>query len=328
MVERIRGNRPPQGPGGKGPRSGRGDAGARPGTRPGARPGVRPGATGPRAQEMARPRSNPVPSPARPQPVMVRAQHDDGQDRELHVAGRRAVLEALRSGRTINHLYIDQVTPAAAFAAIFEAANQRGLHAEAVPRQRLAMLAGEHHQGVVAICAPIAYVDIDDLLAHVRGAKVPALLLALDGVQDPQNIGSLIRTAEVAGAQGLLLAERRSGAVTAAVVRAAAGAALHLPVARVKNLNQAIDRLQREGIQAVVAHPVAERMVYDVDLAAPTVIVVGGEGKGVSELLRKRADAVVRLPQVGQIGSLNAAVAGAVMLYEAVRQRLATGACP
>jgi 23S rRNA (guanosine2251-2'-O)-methyltransferase len=246
----------------------------------------------------------------------------------LHVAGRRAVLEALRSGRTINRLYIDQATPAAAFAAIFEAANRRGLHAEAVPRQRLAALAGEHHQGVVAICAPIAYVDIDDLLARVQGAALPALLLALDGVQDPQNIGSLIRTAEVAGAQGILLAERRSGAVTSAVVRAAAGAALHLPVARVKNLHQAIERLQREGLQVVVAHPVAERVVYDVDLRSPTVIVVGGEGKGVGELMRKRADAVVRLPQVGQVGSLNAAVAGAVMLYEAVRQRYAAGARP
>ena len=163
----------------------------------------------------------------------------------LHVAGRRAVLEALRSGRTVNHLYIDRATPPAAFAQIFEAANQRGLHVEAVPRGRLDLLAGEHHQGVVAICAPIAYVDIDDLLARVESSGRPALLLALDGVQDPQNIGSLIRSAEVAGAQGVLLPERRSGAVTAAVVRAAAGAALHLPVARVKNLGQALLRLQQ-----------------------------------------------------------------------------------
>ena len=251
-----------------------------------------------------------------------------GDERELHVAGRRAVLEALRSGRTINRLYIDQATPPAAFAAIFEAANQRGLHVETVPRQRLQLLAGEHHQGVVAICAPIAYVDIDDLLALVQASDRPALLLALDGVQDPQNIGSLIRTAEVAGAHGVLLAERRSGAVTSAVVRAAAGAALHLPVARVKNLHQAVERLQREGLQAVVAHPGANRLVYDADLASPCVIVVGGEGKGVSELMRKRADAVVGLPQVGQVGSLNAAVAGALMLYEAVRQRLLAGARP
>ena len=273
------------------------------------------------------PRAGQVAKPARSAPVRSELRAHE-EERDLHVAGRRAVLEALRSGRTINRLYIDQATPAAAFAAIFDAANQRGLHAEAVPRQRLQMLAGEHHQGVVAICAPIAYVDIDDLLALVLAAQAPALLVALDGVQDPQNIGSLIRTAEVAGAQGILLAERRSGAVTSAVVRAAAGAALHLPVARVKNLHQAIDRLQREGIQAVVAHPTAERLVYDVDLRAPSIIVVGGEGKGVSDLMRKRADAVVRLPQVGQVGSLNAAVAGAVMLYEAVRQRLSTGARP
>ncbi len=272
----------------------------------------------PRGHQVAKPQ--PTPRTDARRPLRPEAPRDD--ERELHVAGRRAVLEALRSGRTINRLYIDQATPPAAFAAIFEAANQRGLHAEPVPRQRLQMLAGEHHQGVVAICAPIAYVDIDDLLARIEVAGAPALLLALDGVQDPQNIGSLIRTAEVAGAQGVILAERRSGAVTSAVVRAAAGAALHLPVARVKNLHQAVDRLQREGIQAVVAHPVAERIVYDVDLTVPTVIVVGGEGKGVGELMRKKADAIVRLPQVGQVGSLNAAVAGALMLYEAVRQRL------
>ena len=272
----------------------------------------------PRGHQVAKPQ--PTPRADTRRPVRLEAPRDD--ERELLVAGRRAVLEALRSGRTINRLYIDQATPPAAFAAIFEAANQRGLHAEPVPRQRLQMLAGDHHQGVVAICAPIAYVDIDDLLARIEVAGAPALLLALDGVQDPQNIGSLIRTAEVAGAQGVILAERRSGAVTSAVVRAAAGAALHLPVARVKNLHQAIERLQREGIQAVVAHPVAERIVYDADLTVPTVIVVGGEGKGVGELMRKKADAIVRLPQVGQVGSLNAAVAGALMLYEALRQRL------
>lgn len=245
------------------------------------------------------------------------------EDRGLVVFGRRAVIEALRAERTVNRLWVDESTPAAAFAAVFEAANARGIHVERVPRAKLEAQAGPHHQGVVALCAPIAYVDIETLLARAASRGEPALLLLLDGVQDPQNIGSLIRTAEVAGAHGIVLPERRAGAVTPAVVRAAAGAALVLPVARVKNLGQAALRLQEAGVQVVVAHPAAQQLVYGADLTGPTAIVVGGEGQGVSDLMRRRADRVVALPQAGSIGSLNAAVAGAVMVYEAVRQRAA-----
>lgn len=255
--------------------------------------------------------------------------HDhDESDRELVVFGRRAVLEALRSGRTINRLYLDRTTPPAAFAAITEAARGRGMRPETAPRERLEALAGLHHQGAVALLAPIAYEDIEDLLASARNRAEAPLLLLLDGVQDPQNIGSLMRTAEVLGAHGVALPERRSGAVTAAVVRAAAGAALHLPVARVKNLDQTIRRLQGEGVQVVVAHPAAPLEVSACDLTAATAIVVGGEGKGVSELVRKRADVLVHIPQSGKVESLSAAVAGAVLLYEAVRQRRAAVARP
>jgi 23S rRNA (guanosine2251-2'-O)-methyltransferase len=222
------------------------------------------------------------------------------------------VIEALRSGKTVNRLWVDESTPPAAFAAVFEAANERGIRAERVPRAKLETQAGPHHQGVVALCAPVAYLDIEELLARAAARGEPPLLLLLDGVQDPQNIGSLIRTAEVAGAHGVVLPERRAGAVTPAVVRAAAGAALMLPIARVKNLGQAALRLQEAGVQVVVAHPQALDLVYDADLRGPTAIVVGGEGRGVSELMRKRADRVVALPQAGAIGSLNAAVAGAL----------------
>jgi 23S rRNA (guanosine2251-2'-O)-methyltransferase len=243
------------------------------------------------------------------------------EDKSLVVYGRRAVIEALRAERTVNRLWVDESTPSAAFAAVFEAANARGIHVERVPRAKLEAQAGPHHQGVVALCAPVAYVDIDTLLARAEARGEAALLVLLDGVQDPQNIGSLIRTAEVAGAHGVVLPERRAGAVTPTVVRAAAGAALVLPIARVKNLAQAALRLQEAGVQVVVAHPTAQELVYEVDMRGPTAIVVGGEGQGVSDLLRRRADRVVALPQAGTIGSLNAAVAGALMVYEAVRQR-------
>ncbi len=236
-------------------------------------------------------------------------------------------MEALRAERAVNRLWIDDSISASAFAAVFEAANQRGIHVERVPRAKLDTQAGPHHQGVVALCAPVAYVDIEALLDRAAARAEPALLVLLDGVQDPQNIGSLIRTAEVAGAHGVVLPERRAGAVTAAVVRAAAGAALVLPIARVKNLAQTALRLQDAGVQVIVAHPDTEKLVYEVDLRGPTAIVVGGEGQGVSDLMRRRADAVVALPQAGSVESLNAAVAGAVMVYEAVRQR-STRACP
>lgn len=263
-----------------------------------------------------------------PRPTAGPGQTEENTDRELVVFGRRQVLEALRSGQTINRLYLDRGTPPAAFAAIIEAARSRGLRPDLSPRERLETLAGIHHQGAVALLAPIAYEDIDGLLARAQERGEEPLLLLLDGVQDPQNIGSLIRTAEVLGAHGVALPERRAGAVTPAVVRAAAGAALHLPIARVKNLDQTIRGLQERGIQVVVAHPAAQIPASGCDFTGPTALVIGGEGKGVSQLIQKRADVLVRIPQAGRVESLSASVAGAVLLYEAVRQRLSATARP
>jgi 23S rRNA (guanosine2251-2'-O)-methyltransferase len=205
---------------------------------------------------------------------------------------------------------------------VLRLASERGVAVRYVPRERLDMLA-DHHQGLVADATPYAYADFESMLeaARARSAERPPLLLALDAMQDPQNFGSLLRTALATDVDGVILPERRSVGVTAAVGRSSAGAIEHLKIVRVVNLVRAIRVLQRVGLWAVGLDASAEDIYYEADLTVPLVLVVGSEGAGLGKLVSETCDMTVRLPMVGPLDSLNAAVAGSIVLYEAVRQR-------
>lgn len=212
----------------------------------------------------------------------------------------------------------------AAVVAVTKLALARSVPIQRVSRSRLDSLA-DHHQGLIADAAPYSYVEFEALIELVRAAppERPPLVLAVDAVQDPQNFGTLIRTAAAVGAAGVVLPERRAVGVTPAVGRASAGAIEHLSIARVVNLPRALEQLKQVGLW-VAGLDAGGELAYDqADLRVPLVVVVGGEGAGLGRLVGQTCDLRLRLPMVGPIDSLNAAVAGSIVLYEALRQRRA-----
>ncbi|HWC03462.1 MAG TPA: 23S rRNA (guanosine(2251)-2'-O)-methyltransferase RlmB [Methylomirabilota bacterium] len=248
---------------------------------------------------------------------------DRRADRTLIVTGRHPVLEALRSrARPIEEVLIE-AEARDRHADILALARQGGVRCSRVPRVALTGLAGtSHHQGVVARVAPREYADLEDLLALPGARAEPALFVALDQIQDPGNVGNLLRTAEALGVHGVLVPRHQAAGLTPHVVRAAAGALEYLPMARAGNLSQALERLKQEGCWIVGA--VAEgdaQAPWVVDLRGPIVLVLGSEGHGLRPLVARTCDILVRIPLAGRVGSLNVAAAGAALLYEVRRQR-------
>lgn len=245
-------------------------------------------------------------------------------DSEL-LFGRNVVVEALRAGRPIRRVILAATAHGDSIARVIDAARARGVQVETVDPRRLDVLVGEqgagHHQGVVAIAAPFRYAALDDVVHAARRGVAPPLVLVLDTLQDPQNFGSLLRTAAAVGAHGAILPEHRAVGVTAAVSRASAGATEHLPIAQVGNLVRALATLKEAGLWIVGLDARAEQVHTDADLSGPLAIVVGAEGRGIRPLVRQTCDFLVRLPMPGPIESLNAGVAGSVVLYEVLRQR-------
>jgi 23S rRNA (guanosine2251-2'-O)-methyltransferase len=242
------------------------------------------------------------------------------------VYGRNAVLEALRAGEALQELLVAEGSDARGrLGELLRLAREAGVPVKWAPRAALDREAGGRgsHQGVVARIAGFAYSDLATILAAAIRAGEPALVLALDEIQDVHNLGSLVRTAEAVGAHGVLLPERGAAAVTAAVRNASAGAVAHIPVARL-DLATALDELRERGAAVVGLDEDADAAPWEVDLAGPVALVVGGEHGGLRRAVAARCDALVRLPMRGRVGSLNAAVAGSVVLYEALRQRLGT----
>lgn len=239
--------------------------------------------------------------------------------------GRQPVRETLRAGRRqmFKLLLASGLQPSGIVDEILALVRGRHIPIQEVGRQDLDKLGDQvNHQGLAAEVSGYPYVDPDVLLAVARKAGHQPFLLLLDHMQDPQNLGSLLRTAETAGAHGVVLPSRRATGVTPAAVRASAGAAEHLAVAQVPNLVQVMEWLKDEGVwlAGLEALPTA-RLYTQVDLRGPLGLVVGSEGEGLARLVRERCDYLIRLPVHGQVGSLNAAVAGAVALYEVARQR-------
>ena len=243
------------------------------------------------------------------------------------IGGRRPVAEALAAGREATRLLVARQTkPGPEVTRIMAAARHASVPIETVDPNRIRQLAGfDGHQGVLLEVAPRRFADLAELLARATQRGHDPLILLLEHLQDPTNVGALLRSAEAAGVDGVVFPERGAAPISAAAVKASAGATEHLLLARVESLGQALRELQERGIRLVAADQDAPGLAWETDLTGPMAIVVGSEGTGVSGPTRRRCDLLVRFPMAGHVASLNAATAGALLLFEVVRQRAATG---
>lgn len=249
---------------------------------------------------------------------------EDAEDDRI-IEGRNAVLEAMRSGRTIDRLLIQSGCQDGPVQTIKREAAKRGTVVDYVQRERLDQISQTgHHQGVIAYAAAYEYAEVEDILAKARGKGEAPFIFLLDNIEDPHNLGAIIRTANLAGAHGVIIPKRRAVGLTATVARTSAGALNYTPVARVTNLGNTIDELKKEGIWFVCADMDAEVM-YRQNLTGPIGLVIGNEGEGVSRLVKEKCDFTASIPMQGNIDSLNASVAAGVLAYEIVRQRNFSG---
>jgi 23S rRNA (guanosine2251-2'-O)-methyltransferase len=238
--------------------------------------------------------------------------------------GRHAVHESLRAGRRKHHklTLVEGVRQTDIIDQIVSLAEQAGVEVERTERRNLDQIGDVHHQGVALETNGYPYATLDDILILAQSRAEPPLILLLDQLQDPQNVGSLLRTADAVGVHGVVIQRRRAVGITPAVVHASAGSVEHLRVAQVTNLVNAIGRLKEYDLWVAGLEAVPSAQRYDqADLNGPLVIVVGSEGEGLRRLARERCDFLLQLPMHGQVTSLNASVAGSVVLYEALRQR-------
>lgn len=249
----------------------------------------------------------------------MKEEYTESPDR---LEGRNAVLEAFRAGRDVDKLYVRQGTPDGPIQTILREAKKHGTVVSFVKKERLdQMSVTGKHQGVIAQVAAYAYATVEDILERAREKGEDPFILLLDGIEDPHNLGAIIRTANLAGAHGVIIARHRAAGLTAVVARASAGALNYTPVAKVANLGQTIDRLKKEGMWFVCAD-MGGTVMYDLNLKGPMGLVIGNEGEGVSRLVKEKCDFVASIPMKGDIDSLNASVAAGVLAYEIVRQRM------
>jgi len=239
------------------------------------------------------------------------------------ITGRNPVLEALRAGRPIQKILLARnISRHSIIAQIMHLAQSKGIPVEYVPAEAFREYSVTvRHQGVIAYTAVKAYHSLEDLFRVSQGKGEPPLYCVLDGMEDPQNLGAIIRTAEASGTHGIIIRTRRAVGLTDAVAKASAGAIEYLPVAQVANIAQTIGRLKEMGIWVIGVDPGGGEDYRRVDFTTPVAIVIGGEGKGISELVKKRCDYLISIPMCGKITSLNASVAAALAMYEALRQR-------
>jgi len=242
------------------------------------------------------------------------------------IYGINPVLEALTADRqTLNKIMIADGKEGASFHTLRQLAREKGIPVHFSPKEVLNKLAGtEHHQGVLGISAASPYSTWEDLLQKVRLAQGHAVVLILDSIEDPQNLGSLIRTAEACGVQGIVLPKDRAVGITPAVVKTSAGAVVHLPVVRVTNLANTLEELKKEGFWIVGADPRGDQNLYAMKFDMNVGLVIGSEGKGIRPLVLKKCDYRITIPMKGKVSSLNAAIAGAVILFEILRQQLSS----
>ena len=252
--------------------------------------------------------------PAVPQPV---------EEVEGQLEGRNALQEALRSGRTIDKVFIASGDTDRALQRLAAQAKEAGAVIVPVDRRKLDAMSTTHaHQGVITLAAAHEYATIDDILEEAAARGENALIVICDELTDPHNLGAIMRSAECAGAHGVIIPKRRSVGLTATVAKASAGAVEYMKVARVTNINNAMSELKEKGVWIFGTAAEGSIPMYKADLTGPAAIVIGNEGDGMSPLVRKNCDVTVHIPMKGRISSLNASAAASILLYEAVRQRL------
>lgn len=240
---------------------------------------------------------------------------------ENMVAGRNAVMEALKGSRSVNKLMIANGSTEGSIKEIIAVAKEKGVNIQYWDRSKLDSIArGIRHQGVLAQVAPVQYAELEDILQVAQDRNEPPFIVLLDELEDPHNLGAILRTADAAGVHGVLIPKHRSCPLSATVAKTSAGAVEHVPVARVGNLVQTIKKLKQEGLW-VAAADMDGKDYYDTDLTGPLLLIIGSEGQGVGRLVKEQCDFVVRIPMVGKINSLNASVAGSILMYEAMKQR-------
>lgn len=240
---------------------------------------------------------------------------------EDRIEGRNAVLEAFRSGRAVDKLFVQTGLKDGPIQSILRESKKSDTIVNFVSKERLDAICGDsRHQGVAAQVSAYEYSTIDAMLKKAEEKGEPPFLIFLDGIEDPHNLGAIIRTACLAGAHGVVITRHRAAGLTSTVVKASAGALNYVPVAKVTNLGRTMDDLKKQGMWFACADMDGTRM-YDLDLTGPIGLVVGNEGEGVSRLVRDKCDYVASIPMKGEIDSLNASVAAGVLMYEIVRQR-------
>jgi len=240
---------------------------------------------------------------------------------ENKIEGRNAVMEAFRAGKSIDKLFVLDGCQDSPVRSIVREAKKHDTIINFVPKERLETLSPTHkHQGVIAIAAAYEYSSIEDILEAAKAKGEPPFILVLDGIEDPHNLGAIIRTANLAGAHGVIIPKRRAATLTATVARTSAGALNYTPVAKVTNLSQTIESLKKEGLWFVCAD-MAGTSMYQLDLKGPIGLVIGSEGEGVSHLVKEKCDFRASIQMKGDIDSLNASVATGILAFEISRQR-------
>lgn len=241
---------------------------------------------------------------------------------ELTIEGRNAVMEAFRSGKTIDKLFVLKGCQDGPVNSILREARKHDTIVSYVAKERLDQISETgKHQGVIAYAAAYEYAEVEDILKVAEEKGEPPFIFLLDNIEDPHNLGAIIRTANLAGAHGVIIPKRRAVGLTATVAKTSAGALNYTPVAKVTNLGAAIEDLKEKGLWFVCADMGGTTM-YDLDLKGPIGLVIGNEGEGVSRLIREKCDYIASIPMKGDIDSLNASVAAGVLAYEIVRQRM------
>lgn len=251
-----------------------------------------------------------------------REKTENHNEHTMVIEGRNAVLEAFRSGRTIDKLFVLDGCQDGPVRTIVREAKKHGTLLNFVGKERLNQLSQTgKHQGVIAYAAAYDYAEIDDMLKLAGERGEDPFLFILDGIEDPHNLGAIIRTANIVGAHGVIIPKRRAAGLTATVAKTSAGALNYTPVAKVTNLVKTIEELKEKGLWFVCADMDGETM-YDLNLTGPVGLVIGNEGEGVSRLVKEKCDFIAGIPMKGEITSLNASVAGGVLAYEILRQRM------
>lgn len=243
--------------------------------------------------------------------------------REDLIEGRNAVLEALKSNRTIEYILIASGNTTGSINKIIAVARENKVVIKEVDRKKLdSMSVTGSHQGVMAIVTPYKYCEVEDIIEYAKDKNEKPFVLVLDEIEDPHNLGSIIRTAEICGVHGIVIPKRRNVGVTPIVYKTSAGAIEHMKIAKVSNINNAIDKLKENGLWIYGADMHGENYCFQSDFSGSIALVIGSEGKGISNLTKNKCDVLVKIPMVGQITSLNASVAAGILMYEILKQKM------